>query len=164
MGHISSQAVFCQCPDFAQFHQRHTITSVYEGNKSRTANPPCNENRVFPVKKNYTGKTLDGIAVHTCHFFDSSFARKDNLKKHNESVHEINKPYKCDICDISFTQKCNLTSVHCKSKPFKCAICGTKFSLKFNMNAHIKLMHEGNRPFKCEMCFSGFSYEMKDDM
>ena len=36
---------------------------------------------------------------------DTRFTHKPNLKIHIESVHEGNKPFKCEICDARFTQK-----------------------------------------------------------
>ena len=49
------------------------------------------------------------------------------MNKHVESVHEGKKPFKCDICDYSSSQKGHLkthvASVHEGQKTFKCHIC-----------------------------------------
>ena len=63
-------------------------------------------------------------------FFDCS--QKQALKKHISEIHEEGKkPFKCDICDQSFSQKGNLSkhtaSVHDSNKLFKCDICDQIF-------------------------------------
>ena len=40
-----------------------------------------------------------------CNICDTSFTKKGNLKKHVASVHEGKKPFQCNICDASFAQK-----------------------------------------------------------
>ena len=63
-------------------------------------------------------------------FFDCS--QKQALKKHIFKKHEEGKkPFKCDICDQSFSQKGNLSkhtaSVHNSNNSFKCDICDQIF-------------------------------------
>jgi KRAB domain-containing zinc finger protein len=54
--------------------------------------------------------------------------------RHVASVHEEEKPIKCDICDYRFSQKSQMkrhvASVHEEEKPFKCDICEYSFSQK----------------------------------
>ena len=40
-------------------------------------------------------------------WYTSSFADKQNLKKHVEAVHEGIKPFKCSICDLKFANNYN---------------------------------------------------------
>ena len=40
-------------------------------------------------------------------WYISSFADKQNLKKHVEAVHEGIKPFKCSICDLKFANNYN---------------------------------------------------------
>ena len=58
-----------------------------------------------------------------------------------DSVHEGKKPFKCNLCDASFAEKCNLkkhvSTVHEGKKPFKCDICKADFTSKQIMNTHI---------------------------
>ena len=56
------------------------------------------------------------------------------------------KPFKCNICDASFTQKGNLNghvaSIHEGKKPFKCSICDASFTKKGHLDGHVALVHE----------------------
>ena len=38
-----------------------------------------------------------------------------------------------------------------EKKPFKCDICCSTFSQKINLKSHVSLVHEGKMPFKCQM-------------
>ena len=46
----------------------------------------------------------------------------------------------------------HVSSVHEKNKPFKCDICDYKFSQVGDMNKHIVSVHEKKKLFKCEIC------------
>ena len=78
-----------------------------------------------------------------------------------KSVHEKEKPYKCTICDISFTAKASLnghiSSVHEKQKPQKCTICDTSFAQIGNLQRHIASVHEKKKQHKCTICGSSFA-------
>ena len=41
-------------------------------------------------------------------------------------------------------------TVHENEKPFKCEICHSCFGHKSNLNKHKKNVHENKKPFKCE--------------
>ena len=62
-------------------------------------------------------------------------------------VHERKKPFKCDICEYSCSEKKNMNvqvaSVHEVKKSFKCAICDYRCSGKRNLNKHVLSVHEG---------------------
>ena len=59
------------------------------------------------------------------------------------------KPYKCNVCDTTFTSKNALKGhthfVHEGLKPFKCDICDSKFPTKVVLKEHIETVHGRNR-------------------
>uniref|UniRef100_A0A7S3JGI9 C2H2-type domain-containing protein n=1 Tax=Euplotes harpa TaxID=151035 RepID=A0A7S3JGI9_9SPIT len=61
-------------------------------------------------------------------------------------MHENIRPFKCEHCDKSFTQKCNLKKHNRKHlvaklkdrKRFKCSVCEKGFTERYNLKAHIE--------------------------
>lgn len=39
---------------------------------------------------------------------------------------------------------------------FKCSQCPSTFSQQFNLNKHVRAVHERRRPFQCDVCFARF--------
>ena len=46
----------------------------------------------------------------------------------------------------------HVASVHERKKPFKCEICDFSASQKSVKDLHVAAVHEGKKPFKCENC------------
>ena len=58
---------------------------------------------------------------------------KQGIENHEISVHSKKKPFKCNVCDASFSLKYKLkshTTVHEKKRPFQCTLCDAKFKLR----------------------------------
>jgi uncharacterized Zn-finger protein len=70
------------------------------------------------------------------------------MNGHIESVHEGKKPFKCNICDVTFFQKGDLTkhgkTVHEGKKPHKCNGCDKAFSQKGSLNPFMKKRSHSN--------------------
>jgi uncharacterized Zn-finger protein len=81
------------------------------------------------------------------------------LKKHACVLHD-DKPFKCSECDLGFAKKAELkrhiNSVHDGKKTFKCSICDCIFTKKVELNRHLKKTHEGKKPFNCSTCQVSF--------
>ncbi|KAK0149666.1 Zinc finger protein 226 [Merluccius polli] len=78
---------------------------------------------------------------------------------HSHFLHRTQKPYKCQECGKSFTQKTRLNShqsVHTGERPFSCQICGKLFSRQDNCVRHERF-HSGIKPYRCETCGKCFT-------
>jgi hypothetical protein len=77
-------------------------------------------------------------------FVTTGILEKKDMNKHVTSIHEGNKPFKCDISDYSarWSDKRNMNthfaSVHEVKKPFKCDICDYCCSKKHKMKQHVE--------------------------
>ena len=87
---------------------------------------------------------------------------QSQLQKH-VLIHTGDRPFKCNSCEKSFTQKSHVTfhqkTVHSKDgfshKKFLCLVCGRGFSTKGVLNKH-KMLHTNERPYKCDICSKSF--------
>ena len=85
-----------------------------------------------------------------------SYASKNTLKEHIETVHLGNKQFKCEQCPYTTGRKNNLKThvkvVHEKVKRFFCGECSFTHTLKANLLYHIESVHKVGKKFKCEEC------------
>lgn len=119
------------------------------------------------------------MPVYHCDICKKKFPRKENVKRHLETHVSENarKKFQCQLCQILFTQKCNLVSHHklkhhgseliiekripqsapCK-KEFYCVVCEKSFTRKENLQNHQKI-HTGGQSSKeqCSICNRSFS-------
>eukprot|EP00188_Purpureofilum_apyrenoidigerum_P001918 Plantae.Rhodophyta-Purpureofilum_apyrenoidigerum.ctg211.p1 GENE.Plantae.Rhodophyta-Purpureofilum_apyrenoidigerum.ctg211~~Plantae.Rhodophyta-Purpureofilum_apyrenoidigerum.ctg211.p1 ORF type:complete len:271 (+),score=20.93 Plantae.Rhodophyta-Purpureofilum_apyrenoidigerum.ctg211:737-1549(+) len=70
--------------------------------------------------------------------------------------------YNCDLCGSTFAEKFNLNkhvrTVHEKKRPFSCHICPVTFKQKDHLKKHVMTVHERKRPFICEICGATFGW------
>ena len=74
-----------------------------------------------------------------------------NMNKENlNTIHEGERPFKCNVCDDSFPQKSALKMHvaldHEGRKPFQCNACNASFAQNVNLKNHLILVHEGKKP------------------
>ena len=61
--------------------------------------------------------------------------------------------------------KIHFASVHVKKKPFKCYICEYSFSKTSSIfKIHIKSVHEEKKPFKCDICDNSCSQKIRQSI
>ncbi|XP_063441733.1 zinc finger protein 286A-like [Mytilus trossulus] len=95
---------------------------------------------------------------HLCEVCGKSFRIKETYENHLYTHSEnAEKPFKCDVCGISFIKNTYLirhSTCHTGVKPFKCQECDMKFRTKGDLQRHERVHGEkpGVKQFKCEIC------------
>ena len=85
---------------------------------------------------------------------DKKLGRSDGM---NEE-----KPFKCDICSLSFSKQSKFRehaeTVHEEKRPFKCNLCPKSFLTNGTLQGHIQSVHE-NKSYECPSCDTKFSWK-----
>lgn len=102
-----------------------------------------------------------------CEYCPKKFAFRSNLNIHVVR-HTREKPHQCS-CGMRFSKSGNLNRhkwISCnrmkkiyQNKIFQCDHCQKKFTKNYNLNQHIRNLHNHNdiRPFQCKQCQKRFN-------
>lgn len=107
-------------------------------------------------EKVHEGKVI--LRIFQCDMCKAEFRAKQMLINHIKNKHSDEKQYKCEQCNIRFTDIKTLYHhmlLHTGNKPFTCEYCNMNFRRKDTRDAH-RHKHTNNRPYKCTDCNKSF--------
>jgi uncharacterized Zn-finger protein len=82
-------------------------------------------------------------------------------KQQRHSVGAGEHPYRCEVCNKTFSKTCKLKEhqrVHIGERPYCCDVCNKTFVDKSSLKVHQRL-HTGERPYGCDVCTKTFSHK-----
>lgn len=94
-----------------------------------------------------------------CYYCSEIFLEEKSLKFHLK----FHKPFHCERCDKSFTEKFYYNEhqlIHTGEKPFSCSKCPKKFIRKKDYKVHFKT-HSDDKPFECTICNKTFALKSR---
>ncbi|XP_060075148.1 uncharacterized protein LOC132554841 [Ylistrum balloti] len=98
---------------------------------------------------------------YVCQICQKSYKTNSSLREHRKQHHEGRESWRhhCDYCSKIFNKRSQLIyhmKVHTGDKPFPCDHCGLTFSQKGNLYKHLQTVHIRKVEYRCELCGKGF--------
>jgi len=94
------------------------------------------------IKSNEQKINLKATKKFTCSICYKEFGKIHHMKRHIDQVHSVERPFKCDECNVRFKDKYNLKvhkRIHTGEKPYNCIICDKRFNQKSALTSHLKI-------------------------
>ena len=81
-----------------------------------------------------------------------SLSQSSHLSANSKVV--TKRPYKCQICEKSFSRPSYLaahSNLHTGEKPYKCQHCEKSFAMSTTLTRHMRI-HTGDKPHEFQLC------------
>lgn len=125
----------------------------------------CHSSTTYDIKSKPTNLNLnikDYINISTIKLTPPKQKTASRKKYFSRNEISSGKPYKCGICNKSFSLKGTLKThiwIHMKDKPYKCFICNKSYSQASTLFTH-KIIHNPDKPFNCDICKKSFAQKV----
>ncbi|XP_065074527.1 zinc finger protein 436-like [Ochlerotatus camptorhynchus] len=153
---------FCK-EEFAQIEEKRAhVKTVHPHNSNEKTFSCVLCNATFNSKTKYSNHYLThGERNFQCRHCTKRFHTIPRLRKHLRS-HRIEEHSRCEICDKSFSQDCNMKRhievMHMRDGRLFCLHCSQTFELADELRTHRETEHTNDRPYKCSFCEKAFSH------
>ena len=99
-------------------------------------------NKYDQLQKYYEECLRKQFTNFKCNECEEEFEYKHNLQKHKTDVHIKNGTYKCEVCDLQFSEKWKFDG-HLKTcKKNSCDQCDRIFRSNIILNKHKEIAHD----------------------
>uniref|UniRef100_A0A2S2P182 Zinc finger protein n=1 Tax=Schizaphis graminum TaxID=13262 RepID=A0A2S2P182_SCHGA len=133
-------------------------------NHNVSSNNMCHVSTAYDIKNEPVTCNLGIKAPSTINLIPPKHKVISCKKKQYSSQNKlsVNKPYRCKICEKSFSLKGSLKThiwIHMQEKPYKCFICNKSFSQASTLITH-KIIHNFDKPFNCDICKKSYAQKV----
>ncbi|NP_001315144.1 zinc finger protein 1035 isoform X1 [Danio rerio] len=128
---------------FSEKHRSESSSSYSKNQSSRTLFQTGDEEEEVDVGEDFI----------ICPICKKRFSSNSSLMEHHKKHHEEPRPFKCLVCQKTFTKKRYLTQhqqTH-SERPYQCEVCSESFKSETTLASHCKI-HDAKRQYQCHIC------------
>ncbi|XP_050421304.1 zinc finger protein 766-like [Adelges cooleyi] len=127
----------------------------------KATNTSSNTKKINHRNSRTIGSTRNKDGLFNCGVCLKSVSSISSLRRHCRITHTDVKPFKCDVCEKTFSLLHHLKTherKHTGEKPFKCNVCKKTFGDQSSFKRHERV-HTGEKLVRCNVCEKTFGYQ-----